>query len=472
LKTTRGEKGDDSDTYSIIFKALKHPIRRRILSLLADKPLTFSELLRFLGVDSGHLSYHLEALGHLVSKTEDGCYRLSAFGAAAVGLFTGVEGTVPRKQGILTGRVLDSIQSITKRRPLGGTLILGLLLLAGLSANYYFTTPTLQDAHTTWSIPLGNGAILADMTVDGQYLAIAKTSVEGRNSTLYEFNHMGNEYWRHSLNDILLNLVISPFGSFIAAYGHSLYLFDINGHLLWHGRIPSLDRLAVTEYGNIIASRNDSVIYFSPHGQLQWNSSLTSATLLKPMEASTQFVVTGNMFQGQDLLTVFNQDGTYQWARLMDGPIKALYADVSLGRIVVGTSASEVYLVDSQGQLMWRTEVPAPIASVSSILDDNLVLVAAQNGIAYTYDMNGRLVGENRLGYGAIDDVLLSFNPDVAVVSRTPQASWLHFLEIEHVVTIPAITNELVGGIIVAVVAALIVTTAWVRKRRSIIGAE
>lgn len=32
LKATRSEKGDDSDTYSIIFKALKHPIRGNVTS--------------------------------------------------------------------------------------------------------------------------------------------------------------------------------------------------------------------------------------------------------------------------------------------------------------------------------------------------------------------------------------------------------------------------------------------------------
>ncbi len=46
--------------------------------------MTFSQMLEILGISSSHLTYHLENLGDLVSKTESGEYRLSTFGAASV----------------------------------------------------------------------------------------------------------------------------------------------------------------------------------------------------------------------------------------------------------------------------------------------------------------------------------------------------------------------------------------------------
>ena len=96
---TRGEiMAEDKieeETYSLIFTSLKHPIRRRILRMLADKPFTYSEILETLTIDSGHLSYHLENLGDLTVHSNNGHYRLSSFGLAAVKLMGGVEEQEP-----------------------------------------------------------------------------------------------------------------------------------------------------------------------------------------------------------------------------------------------------------------------------------------------------------------------------------------------------------------------------------------
>jgi hypothetical protein len=59
--------------------------------MLADRPASFSEILDSISVDSGHLSYHLESLGELIRKPQDGKYELSSIGVAAVKLMSGVE---------------------------------------------------------------------------------------------------------------------------------------------------------------------------------------------------------------------------------------------------------------------------------------------------------------------------------------------------------------------------------------------
>lgn len=74
-----------------MFKSLKHPVRRRILGLLNDKPLGFMEIASFLDLSSSHLTYHLESLGELVAKTPNGEYQLSSFGKAAVNAMKGVQ---------------------------------------------------------------------------------------------------------------------------------------------------------------------------------------------------------------------------------------------------------------------------------------------------------------------------------------------------------------------------------------------
>jgi DNA-binding transcriptional ArsR family regulator len=63
---------DDEETYSTIFTALRHPIRRRILRMLAKERMSFTEMLNRLGIESPHLTYHLESLGILLAKTENG----------------------------------------------------------------------------------------------------------------------------------------------------------------------------------------------------------------------------------------------------------------------------------------------------------------------------------------------------------------------------------------------------------------
>jgi DNA-binding transcriptional ArsR family regulator len=85
-----GDKPEE-ETYSLIYTSLRHPIRRRVLRMLKSKPLTFSEILEAVGIDSGHLNYHLESLGDLITHSGDGKYQLSSVGSAAVRLLGGVE---------------------------------------------------------------------------------------------------------------------------------------------------------------------------------------------------------------------------------------------------------------------------------------------------------------------------------------------------------------------------------------------
>jgi DNA-binding transcriptional ArsR family regulator len=81
----------EEETYSLILSALKHPLRRKILRMLADKPHNFSEILESLAIDSGHLNYHIKSMGDIVTQTEDGKYALSSVGLAAIELVGKVE---------------------------------------------------------------------------------------------------------------------------------------------------------------------------------------------------------------------------------------------------------------------------------------------------------------------------------------------------------------------------------------------
>ena len=75
-----------------VFEAVSHPVRIKILKLLAEKPMGFSELKRELGIkSSGKLDFHLKKLGGLITLNSDGKYTLTKEGYAALQAITTIK---------------------------------------------------------------------------------------------------------------------------------------------------------------------------------------------------------------------------------------------------------------------------------------------------------------------------------------------------------------------------------------------
>jgi DNA-binding transcriptional ArsR family regulator len=126
--------------YSAIFTALKHPVRRKILRMLSEKSRSFSEMLEAFKIESSHLTYHLDALGVLVSKTPDGKYRLSLIGEAATSMMYQVE-EIPKTP-------LHVPLLHTKSKVLFALLMVGLVLSAGVigyALSYAIYAPRILD---------------------------------------------------------------------------------------------------------------------------------------------------------------------------------------------------------------------------------------------------------------------------------------------------------------------------------------
>jgi hypothetical protein len=106
----------------------------------------FSEMLGVLGVSSSFLTYHLENLGELVSKIDDGKYRLSSFGEAAMATMTKVEDiptTVPQQS-----------PETKPKRVVGRSVAIALgmiciLLIAGLGGAIAYYTMTINQLNAT-----------------------------------------------------------------------------------------------------------------------------------------------------------------------------------------------------------------------------------------------------------------------------------------------------------------------------------
>ncbi len=120
----------EDEIYSTMFSSLKHPVRRKILRMLSQRPMSFSQILEALDVSSSHLTYHLESLGELLMKMEDGKYKLSKFGEASVGTMRGVEEAPATRSDKLAALSL-------KWKSLIALLIIGLILIASFSVIQY-----------------------------------------------------------------------------------------------------------------------------------------------------------------------------------------------------------------------------------------------------------------------------------------------------------------------------------------------
>jgi DNA-binding transcriptional ArsR family regulator len=131
--------GSEEEIYSIMFASLKHPVRRKILRMLADKPLTFTEMVAALEVSTPNLTYHLESLGELVYKMDNGQYKLSSFGVTTVSAMKGVEEVPEIKSKYHLALPL-------KWKALFAALLICVVLLASMSTLQYVAITQLSTS--------------------------------------------------------------------------------------------------------------------------------------------------------------------------------------------------------------------------------------------------------------------------------------------------------------------------------------
>jgi len=248
---------ESEDTYSLIFLSLKHPIRRRILRMLTEEPMSFSRIQGALDIDSGHLSYHLENLGELLSRSPEGQYKLSSIGEAATKLMGGVE-----------EKTFNDFSLFPKRKTLNGAFILFFaLLIVALFFNSLFLTLTPQtDSHIMsgsypQSIPL-NGTLNYNLSIvyrtnsfETGYGSISHSGL-GYFYILAEkpFQDLTHRTWDY----IGFTLELNGTGSF------RIRIYDSDNQLMWELLDPSLyikRVLSMNESGNSFSGITKTMQY-------------------------------------------------------------------------------------------------------------------------------------------------------------------------------------------------------------------
>ena len=106
--------------------------------------MTFMEMVEELGVSTPHLTYHLENLGELVSKMDNGQYKLSSFGLATVNAMKGVEEV---HEGEPKRRTETS-----KWKALSAVLLISVLILSSMVALEYYSINQLSSVQRSLSV--------------------------------------------------------------------------------------------------------------------------------------------------------------------------------------------------------------------------------------------------------------------------------------------------------------------------------
>lgn|SRR5487761_59192 len=156
MSSDNGKSSDDTDggfdsSRAELFDALGHPTRIRILQVLSRRALSFSELKKEVGIESsGHLSFHLGKLNHLLRITPEGAYDLTDDGREALHLAEVMSQTSSPSiaaSSIQSGRNTRKSRSLFAIKPrmkktliaVSAALIVVILLVGiGLSNNFIF----------------------------------------------------------------------------------------------------------------------------------------------------------------------------------------------------------------------------------------------------------------------------------------------------------------------------------------------
>ena len=168
-----------NDPRSTVYRALKHDIRREILSLLAGGPMSYTDVLRALEVESGLLAYHLRIMDALVEKDVNGRYVLSDLGLEALSLTERDAPLMQSSSRSTSGRVIR--------------LVFIVLIVLSVLSNAYLVA-SLQE--------------MGQQRADNARALLDETSllVEGSLSTIYSiYELVGID--RGSWTDLLLNTV-------------------------------------------------------------------------------------------------------------------------------------------------------------------------------------------------------------------------------------------------------------------------
>ncbi len=97
------------DEKTALLEVLSNPVRRAILELMVDLPITYSELSKYLDLKAGSIYHHINTLGDLVEQQSNKSYKLTDKGKHAIEYLKILDGEIKEKKKQVTQS--DSVNS-------------------------------------------------------------------------------------------------------------------------------------------------------------------------------------------------------------------------------------------------------------------------------------------------------------------------------------------------------------------------
>jgi DNA-binding transcriptional ArsR family regulator len=208
-----------------LFEKISHPTRLKILSLLEDNPLNFSQLKAALNIDSnGNLDHHLKKLDTLIYLDTGGLYKLSDDGKEALQAVQVMEATIkPKKEtsvSVQANRVFYAFLAITCIFPISVAVALFTFTSLGSSIQTIIATAT--------------GLVAVFVGLLAAVVGFRRTIKTDMQSTLpLTYFPSSNDPW--SRGDWYRN--VGFFGSYLAMFFALVYIefspVDFAGKLVW-----------------------------------------------------------------------------------------------------------------------------------------------------------------------------------------------------------------------------------------------
>jgi DNA-binding transcriptional ArsR family regulator len=298
----------DEEPYSTIFASLKHPIRRRILRMLSKKPMSFSEMLEVLGVSSSFLTYHLENLGELVAKIDDGKYRLSSFGEAAIATMTKVEDipttaskmsetkateTKPKKVVGRSVAIALGIICILLIASLGGALVYYTMIIHNKENELGSANNTINQLNTN-ATNLQNQDKQLQTWLDGNLTLISQTRM-WLSGNVTAYNQLQDEVssihiWGTKNSTVWVNNETYPRyeGPTIMENNETVYFIQLAGWGFW---VPSAGYVLVLFSSNSTSTRVE--VRYDSNGTFNtlWFDVGSSGIIVFPVSPSTSYSI-------------------------------------------------------------------------------------------------------------------------------------------------------------------------------------
>ncbi len=210
--------------------------------------------------------------------------------------------------------------------------------------------------------------------------------------------------WRHEAPSVHMSMPAihgdTLYVGVMGYYNATTYSFDqpygllalnvSDGSSRWFLRTngPVSSSPLLTNSSVIFTSRDGIVHALTHNGSLLWNYVMSRSTSSPATDGLRVFVTEGVFSSGQGYVTALNMAGERLWRQQVSGPVQSspLYADSTVFVATNEENGTLFALSSENGRVLWAYMSSPPDYILSSpIVSDGRVILAADNGIVYSF---------------------------------------------------------------------------------------